>query len=163
MCRFGRCRVRPGQPIDTIEKALKVRILTENDAPTPQDVVGQLSTEDAVPPIPAAALLERAGTSDGRRALATLYLRHADEVRALIQGNPRVAAVWVRARGPQLLVELTRVPRAPERTIPGYDVEQAAERLDRIAAALARFGSPGLRADLARFRPVINRLAQGDW
>jgi subtilisin family serine protease len=108
-------------------------------------------------PVPGGFLAMRgylAAMPDGER-LAAAASRHFSEVRRLINTNMRVATMWHRAQGPSLLRALLA-----SGTGSGYaDVGEREQRyLERFVEQLERYGSDRLRADLARYWPVLVAL-----
>jgi hypothetical protein len=80
-------------------------------------------------------------------------LRHAEEIRALILTNPRVAAAWRRGRGPDMfrfLLAEQRVARSLE-----SEPHRWPESLEPFLALLNRYGSAALCSDLPEFRRVL--------
>ena len=74
--------------------------------------------------------------------------------------NRRVAAVWRRNGGPQLVqAVLDLVHRSDNRLPEEIDGRPFAECLERIKNALARYASPALAADLGRFGPRLMGFA----
>ena len=86
--------------------------------------------------------------------IAAAISRHFSEVRRLINTNRRVAAMWHRAAGPCLLRRLFQasIDADEPAPIPGEPDEAY---LDRWCDLLTRYGSPRLRASLARYRSVV--------
>jgi subtilisin family serine protease len=88
-----------------------------------------------------------------------LVQRHAPEVRGLINTNRRVAAVWLRHHGPEIVRNLLYASYDPDRPLP----EQVnglplAHCLIRILAILRRYGSTALQADIQRHGEQLLRL-----
>jgi subtilisin family serine protease len=94
--------------------------------------------------------------------LQRLVDRYAAEVWTLIQNNRRVATVWHRCRGPVWVRLAMRAAYAPDLALPseveGVSLQEGARR---IAAALARYGSPELQRDLRAIAPDVRRLTGG--
>jgi hypothetical protein len=91
---------------------------------------------------------------------ADLYRRHGEEVAALVHGHRRVTVVWHRSGAAELSQWLVRAfsrhdVRVPEE-IQGRPVRAC---LDDIAAALSRYGSAALTADLANALPTLPDIA----
>jgi hypothetical protein len=99
-------------------------------------------------------------SSDEGRLCALLVSRHFSEARALIRRNRRVAVTWHRATGPLFLRTLVgglvmHDGASAVRAVPA----DLPDGFQRFLAVLARYGSTGLRADIARygdqFAPLI--------
>jgi hypothetical protein len=100
---------------------------------------------------------EIASTHAGR-AYATLIRHHAPEIRWLIDTNRRIAAVWQRCGGPQLVQALLQVLQRRDATIPAeIDGKPLAECIANIQKALARYASPGLAHGL-RYAPSMAKF-----
>lgn len=97
--------------------------------------------------------------SERGRDLIAVWLRHSQELNRLVNGHRRVAAAWRRADGPSLFRLVVSAADDPSRPLPrelnGVGADQA---LDAFLAELDRHASPGLRADLARHRPLLHTL-----
>jgi len=93
------------------------------------------------------------------REYAALVRSHMTEVVDLINTNNRVAVVWQRNSGPDIVESLLRLAHSPEFRVPlvigGVDIE---ERLASIERVLMRFGSPELSSDLKRCAPFFGSL-----
>ena len=91
---------------------------------------------------------------------------HQQEIRALIDRNRKVAAVWRRAGGPALVQAFLRALRAPSEALPVVvNGLPMAACLDRIGAVLTKYGSAALGAELARLRarvPLVGGLSLDD-
>jgi len=94
--------------------------------------------------------------SETGRLLITLWLRHQEELLALVNANQRVAAVWHRSGAAALGGTLARMIERPELPLPetlhGRPLTRVLEQMHEV---LARFGSTRLRDDLARARAVL--------
>jgi hypothetical protein len=99
----------------------------------------------------AEALLARLAATDAGRAWLGLFERHQHEVLGLVNRRRGVTLAWQRSAGPAWLAAAVR-----SLTVPGYllperiDGTTSAELAEAMGAALARDGSPALRADLKR-------------
>ena len=90
--------------------------------------------------------------------LAGLVSMHYDEVARLTNSNMRVAAMWHRLGGIRLLIWLF-TSASPELVLPGsFGGRPLAPALGRWLDMLDRYGSPRLRADIARHRPLVLSL-----
>jgi hypothetical protein len=96
-------------------------------------------------------------TPDGRLC-ASLVSRHFSEARGLVRGNRRVAVAWHRANGPAFVGTLVRAFMASDAAHPDQSFPPVPEGLSRFLAALGRYGSAGLRADVERHGPAFTAL-----
>lgn len=82
-------------------------------------------------------------------ALLSSYQRYADEVRDLVQHNPRVAAVWHRTGMPGLVQAVMRMAGDPQRRLPANLRAGSLEAcLERTARMLSIHGSEALGHEL---------------
>lgn len=92
--------------------------------------------------------------------LAAVFERHADEAQQLVNTNRRVATVWHRNGGPQILQGLLTMLQSPEQRLPdpieGKPLKQC---LLKIQKAFERYASSEFAADLARFGPRLIELS----
>jgi hypothetical protein len=94
------------------------------------------------------------------RELADLVLRHFDEVQTLVNTNRRVATVWHRNGGPQLVQGLVRLIQMPDEVLPDQiDGRPLSECLARLQKSLMRYASPTLSLDLTLYTSRFARLA----
>ena len=131
-----------GLPPKTVSEAQGslARVRPDND-----EVMGQVLTAQA----------DISATAAGKE-LADAVLRNVQEVQTLVNTNARVAAVWHRNAGPQLVRAVLaflrdRTQRLPEQ-LEGVPL---ADRLANIRKALVRHGSQTLIADFERHAPQI--------
>ncbi len=102
---------------------------------------------------------EITATAAGREVAATV-MRHLAETRRLVDSRRRVAAAWRRHGGPRILdAALAMLQRRDRRLPAAVDGRPLAECLAGIERALARYASPALAADLARFTPRLAGFA----
>lgn len=95
---------------------------------------------------------------------AALVSQHFDEVKCLIDTNRRVAAVWQRHGGPALVRGIAFADYPPDPPIPANGVEtQPIALMTRLLKMLARYGGETLRADVARYAPLIYALPGASW
>jgi hypothetical protein len=118
----------------------------------------------AASPVPLLENLQRVqreimSTPQGQR-YSELAERHFGEVQTLVNTNRRVAAVWHRNGGPQILQALLRIAQIPGQRIPSeIDGRPLAACLKKIQSVLTRYGSGALSSDLREFGPALSRLA----
>lgn len=102
-----------------------------------------------------AAENEIRSTARGRE-LADGVRQHLPEALTLVNENRRVATVWHRSGGPELLEAVLRVIQFRGERLPAeINGRPFAECLAKIQRALGRYASPALRADLGRYAPQI--------
>lgn len=91
--------------------------------------------------------------------IASLFSRHLSEVRRLINTNRRVATLWHRADGPQLLRRLGLGASDPTAPTP---LRHRADRdtLNRLFEQLVRFGSHRLAASVRAHGPRVLTLLE---
>lgn len=133
----------------------------------PGDVRVVAFAPDAQPAGAPAPALQRAlagveadlSASEPGRAYLDLVRRHAAEAGRLVNNNRRVAAVWRRNGGPQILSALFAILQRRDQPLPEQiDGRPLTLCLERIGRALARYASPALAADLARHGALAARL-----
>ena len=91
---------------------------------------------------------------------ADLVRRHFTEAQELINKNRRVATVWHRNGGPQIVQSLLQMARHHDRTIPAeINGSPLADCLARIQTMLTRYASPALSHDLREYGTFLRRLA----
>lgn len=171
-------------PIDPILTALKIRIATATSPgivqtvpthtgahvmPTPVGTPALVMTTNSATIGIAAPLthiedrlrtMEREITAiPAGKEYAALVRRHFPEVNTLVNSNRRVATVWHRNGGPQLIQRLIQVFQRPDEALPiEIDGKPLTECLTRIQEILMRYGSPLLSADLRTYGPGLRRL-----
>jgi hypothetical protein len=104
-----------------------------NDSAEPADVLGELSGRL-------------------RREFSDRVDLHQAEVVSLVNHDRHVTVAWHRAQGPAWIAALARSARRPAYLLP-HEIEGVtrAEAFTLLHTALSRFGSDGLRADLAEY------------
>jgi hypothetical protein len=101
---------------------------------------------------------EIAATPAGRE-LAEVVRRHTEEVQTLVNTNRRVATVWRRYGGPQLVEAVFRYLQEPtRRPSDAASGPSLTERLSNLQRALVKYGSAALSADFERYGPQILAL-----
>lgn len=112
----------------------------------------------AAPITPAAAAqLEQELRTTARGAwYSDLYRRHREELAALVHSNRRVTVVWHRSGAAELLQSLVRAfSRSDERMPERIDGRPIRACLEETAAAVTRYGSAALRADVRSVLPTL--------
>lgn len=105
-------------------------------------------------PAPIRIMLARMSALPNGELMAAMVSRHFSEVRRLINTNPRVATMWHRGHGPRLLRCLLQ--GAIDADAPAAELSDAERQyIDRWCDLLARYGSPRLKASLARYRSAL--------
>jgi hypothetical protein len=154
---------------------LPIEILTANaldDKQTVPDTAAQADAYmvaaaplDGTVPFPAAEapLLQKVGgellqTKKGQEYFG-LYQRHQAEVRALIDGNKRVATAWHRNGGPSLLNKALHVIKSPDEILP-MEIEgrPLVECVSRLVRTFKKYGSAALARDIEEFGAALGRL-----
>ncbi|AKF86653.1 hypothetical protein MFUL124B02_30915 [Myxococcus fulvus 124B02] len=95
----------------------------------------------------------------GGQRYAQLILKHQPEVRALVETNKRVAAVWRRSGGPFIVHHLLDAARHPDEPLPsslqGRPLDEALQDIFHI---LRTHGSAALVADIAEHQARFTSL-----
>lgn len=101
---------------------------------------------------------EMLSTPMGQR-LSQIIGRHVPEVQKLVRTQKRIAAVWRRAAGADLLRALVQAVRSPQSPVtslvPGIPLR---ERISAMSRVLTRYGSQSLVADLKSLSPLAADL-----
>jgi hypothetical protein len=106
------------------------------------------------------AHLEIAATEAGAEFAAAVE-RHADEAQRLVNTNRRVATVWHRNGGPQIVQAVLGALQTPDRPLPQEIGGQPATAcLRRIHGIFMRYGSAAFAADLNRLGPRLIELCR---
>jgi hypothetical protein len=93
------------------------------------------------------------------REIYQLYFIHHMEVRELIDSNREVALVWHRQGGPGIIQHVLDAVRSRTSALPtAIRGRSWSDRVGAILAAFERFGSSGLRDDIARFGRELTTL-----
>jgi subtilisin family serine protease len=112
--------------------------------------------------LPYIGLRERWMQIPGAATFDRRFRTYFHEVRALINTNQRVAVVWHRNGGPQMIRMAFRAAATPElplaQLIEGPDLQS---RIERFRAILLRYASPELAQDIDRYQPFWTLLYQG--
>jgi hypothetical protein len=97
----------------------------------------------------------------GGRELAEVVSKHLPEAVTLVTRNRRVAAVWHRSGGPQILNALFRAIQFRDERLPAeIGGRPLADSLTRIQRILIKYASADLTADLLRYAPQLLRLSE---
>ena len=122
-------------------------------------VAGERVAADPIAPRLRQAEREISATPGGRR-LADLAQRHFDEAQMLVNTNRRVAAVWRRNGGPQIVSGLLRMANSNQASLPPeIQGKPLADCLAGIHKVFAKYGNWELTADLDRHSASITHLA----
>ena len=97
--------------------------------------------------------------SERGRLFLQAWLRHSDELNAIIQNQRRVATVWQRHNGSALLRAVARAPLEPNLPLPTeLDGLPVREGLRVFLDQIERFASDELKRDLNRHRSLLLSL-----
>jgi hypothetical protein len=95
------------------------------------------------------------GTTGGREYV-NVFQSHFAEAQTLVRSNRRVATVWRRSGGPEILSKLLEMAYSREQRIPTeINGKSFGDCLERIGKILLQYASPALSADLRRLSPGI--------
>jgi hypothetical protein len=93
------------------------------------------------------------------RELEGVVQQHQHEAIALVRRNKRVAAVWHRNHGPEIVQLALKSIREPDAPIPSsFDGRTFDECARRIADIFRRYGSPALVREIDRCEPEVRRM-----
>lgn len=163
-------------PIDAITIALKIRIATATTPGVEQTVPTPVGTHAMASPTAVAenAAVPFASVGDRLREMEReitaipvgekydeLVRHHFSEVYTLVNTNRRVATVWHRNGGPQLIQGLIQMVQRPADTamLVEIDGKPLTACLAKIQEILMRYGSPSLSADLRTYGSDLGKLA----
>jgi hypothetical protein len=151
-------------PIGEVETQLNIKIWAADPSSSGTNGDDHSTAGDdlvvtpSIPDLLAQVSAELAQTTDGAKFIS-LAQRHHSEVETLIHHNRRVTVAWHRNEGPSILRALHRFVEARDEPLPDTINGLSLHRcLENIGAALQRFGSPRLAADLERHGPGILQL-----
>jgi hypothetical protein len=97
--------------------------------------------------------------SERGRSFLQAWLRHSHELNAIIQNQRRVATVWQRHNGAQLLRLVARAPLEPNLPLPTeVDGVPVREGLQTFLDQIERYASDELKRDLSRHRSLLLSL-----
>ncbi|MGC2111658.1 MAG: hypothetical protein WA655_19230 [Candidatus Korobacteraceae bacterium] len=89
-----------------------------------------------------------------------LVKRHFAETQRLVNSNRRVATVWQRNGGPQILQAFLNMLQRRDEPLPTeIDGQSFVDCLERIKQVFARYASPAFAADLSRLAPRLESFA----
>ena len=98
--------------------------------------------------------------SDVGRWYLDAYLRHAQEVRELINRNRKVATMWHRSGAAELFQSLVQITRRHDSRVPELvQGRSITDILRQMGSVLAQYGSFSLRQDLAEAQPRLPLVA----
>jgi N-methylhydantoinase B/oxoprolinase/acetone carboxylase alpha subunit len=102
--------------------------------------------------MPGAMLRQRLSENEEGRRIAALIEEHHSEVVHLVNHERAVTVAWHRNKGPLFLNEAAANLSDPRRSIP-REIEGVGREtlLQRMAEALIKYGSKGLRESVERF------------
>ncbi len=155
-------------PIADVQSTLGVVIADSATYPGMQTVPAAAAAAPAAAlPASRAALHERMASvrvelssTEVGRALDSALHRHFGELRSLVNGNRRAAAVWRRVAGPAWIGEALSCMMDRRRIFPSeLEGRGLGDCIDRFARIVRRYGSQGLIADTRRCEPAIRALA----
>ncbi len=142
-----------GSHIETVTDRLTIKIATNSP-----EVVYQVGGEPKPHPAWARIYSDLSGTQRAKE-LVSLYGKHKEEIRNLLQHSRRFVVVWHRSHGPQIVRALMNLA---EKRLPFLPVEfegqSWADCVDRIADALLDVGSHDLRTDVNRYLPLATQF-----
>lgn len=160
--------------IEDVTTALGIKMETTavaGDVVTVPTAMQAVEREELMPAAAAAALQEEdlrfllqvqdelMQTEKGRE-YGLLIRRNRFELRRLIDRNPRVATVWRRNHGPELVRLLLESVRARRLEIPAIvNNQRVTDSIEKIAAIIEKYASPRLRSDLHAHRHELDSLA----
>jgi hypothetical protein len=156
-------------PVDPILTAFGVVLETATAADVVKTVPGAEAmsmTELASTPVFARALGQRLQqvrrqleTTETGAEFAAAVERHADEAQRIVNNNLRVAAVWHRNGGPQILQAALNAVFSPDQPLP-HEIEgkPITECLQKIQQIFMRYASAAFAADLDRLGPCLIEL-----
>lgn len=137
---------------------------TNNDVRVVPRVAGELERPPSEVPEADHAFVPQLESDLGRTAVGRwyidAYLRHAREVRELINQNRKVATIWHRSGAAELFQSLVQVSRRNDARVP--EVVQGrplADILRQMRNILSQYGTVELRRDLELAEPPLPLLA----
>ena len=107
-------------------------------------------------------LQERFLSTDRGPEFLSIFNKHFDEIRELINTNKRVATVWHRSKGPLWIRAGFKAAYTPNMPIP-LEVEGFSLRdgINRMMAILRRFGTDMLVKDMDKYAPELQLIHEG--
>jgi hypothetical protein len=149
-------------PIADVELLLKIKVWNVHDPVAAGEVPvepgqGQVATA-SVPELLAGTLTELSESEAGNQ-LAVMVQSHASEARNLVETNRKVATLWHRNHGPELMQNLRRAIAARTEPMPASVEGKPLEELATgILIALKKFGSAELAAQVEAYDRIILQL-----
>jgi hypothetical protein len=102
---------------------------------------------------------EEITTTPAGLEFAQAMRRHFPEAVELVNSNRRVATVWQRNGGPQILQAALGALQRRDQVLPQeVNGKPLLDCLEEIKRILLRYASPSLAADLTQFAPRLTRL-----
>ncbi|HEX9893177.1 MAG TPA: hypothetical protein VGA78_04605, partial [Gemmatimonadales bacterium] len=152
-----------GIPVHRIEDDMSTRLgFTLRVLPTAGEGIVNTVPEFAgvESPIRAERELERdLDRSERGRVFLQAWLRHSDELNAIVQNQRRVATVWQRHNGSALLRLVAQAPYEPTRPLPTeLDGLPVREGLVCFLDQVERYASDNLKRDLSAHRGLLLSL-----
>jgi hypothetical protein len=101
-------------------------------------------------------LRERALATPAGQLYAAIVSRHFSQVRAMVRTNRRVAVVWHRIGGPELIGALAQRVFTPDAPLPSMlNGVPLADGVARLLRVLERYGPPDLKRAVASYGPLM--------
>jgi hypothetical protein len=158
----GSTTAMPIQSVLAAFPALKLKLATATaagvDVPVP--AVAFTNASPMLAPALTESLQRIAATPAGRQ-YDGLVRRHFAEARTLVNSNRRVATVWHRNGGPEILNGLLGMLGSPQAVLPAeVHGRPLADCLDKIQSVFAKYCSPRMAADMELHAATVRPLAR---
>jgi hypothetical protein len=139
--------------IEPVTTALNIKIATNSP-----EVVYEVAAEPRPHPALERVYNDLSGAEYAKQ-IVNLYGKYADEITNLLRYNRRFVVAWHRNHGPQMVRSLIDVAENRRPFLPEEIEGQSwADSMEQVACVLLEIGSPGLRADVMRYRSLATRL-----
>lgn len=150
----------PIQSVLSAFPALKLSLATATAAGVDVPVPAVATTTPRLAPALGESLGEITATKAGREYHG-LVRRHLAEAQTLVNSNRRVATVWHRNGGPEILNGVLAMTRSPQARLPS-DIRgrPLVDRLRRIKTVFIKYCSPRMAEDLELHAEMILRLTE---
>jgi hypothetical protein len=150
-------------PIHSVLDAMKISFANATTAQTVTAAQGISAMVMLPPGLVAEALMEArtelTSTPEGKE-IAEVVQRHAGEVQELANSNRRVATMWRRRGGPEILQAIFNMAKSSDQRLPSeIDGKPLEQCLGDMQCVLMRYGSAGLANDLSRYGSRLRALA----